>query len=89
MLELILFIIACVVVFNIWLSLHRSKLVKEGKADYFVKVAASGKGSVYHKLSCGKCTSWHELTVTEAQQRGYPPCATCGGYGKFKILSQR
>jgi hypothetical protein len=76
-----------VIAFSLWLSNHRAELVKAGKAAYFVKVAASGKGSVYHSMSCRKCIAWHETTEEEARRRGYPPCATCGGRGQFRILS--
>jgi len=85
-LEFIILFIIFWGVYRVLRTVYRANLVKNGKADYFVKVAASGKGSVYHKMSCGKCTSWYEMAEKEAQRRGYPPCATCGGYGTFKLI---
>ena len=82
----ILFILVGLIIYGILRSSQRAELVKEGKADYFVKVAASGKGSVYHGMNCRKCIAWHEMTSSEAMRRGYPPCATCGGRGQFRLL---
>jgi hypothetical protein len=65
---------------------HEARLVAEGKAAYFVKVAASGKGSVYHSMNCNKCIAWQLLTKEEARTKGYAPCATCGGRGQFRML---
>ena len=83
---LLFLVLGGLIVYGMSLSSHRANLVKEGKAAYFVKVAASGKGGVYHGMGCGKCIAWQEMTVSDAQRRGYPPCATCGGRGKFKLL---
>lgn len=67
---------------------HREKLIKDGKAAYFVKIAASGKGSVYHKLSCGRCLAYYEITETEARNRGYAPCSVCGGKATFRMITR-
>jgi hypothetical protein len=64
---------------------RQNELVKDGKATYFVKISATGR--VYHSLSCGKCRTGYKLTEKEAREKGYSPCATCGGAGKFEILS--
>ncbi|MEI7796438.1 MAG: hypothetical protein WCI06_07350 [Methylococcaceae bacterium] len=61
----------------------RERLIQEGKGDYFVKIAASGKGGVYHKPSCGKCRSNNLISQTQARNQGYVPCSICGGQGVF------
>lgn len=81
------FLLLCgIAVYPLWQSSQRNELVKQGKAAYFVKVAASGKGGVYHSMSCRKCIAWQEMTLEEARRRGYPPCATCGGRGAFRVI---
>ena len=64
----------------------RDKQIEEGKAAYFVKIAASGKGGVYHSPSCGKCRSNVLITENQAQNQGYAPCSVCGGNGEFRKI---
>jgi formylmethanofuran dehydrogenase subunit E len=64
----------------------RAELVAKGKAAYFVKIAPSGKGSVYHNLSCGRCDSYLYITETQAINKGYYSCSVCGGEGTFMEL---
>ncbi len=63
---------------------HQEEMVKQGKAVFYVKVAATGR--VYHSLNCGKCRTGHKLTENEARGKGYSPCATCGGRGTYHPL---
>lgn len=65
---------------------RRERLVREGKAAYFVKVAASGKGQVYHSLQCGSRAECIRLTIDAARDGLYRPCAKCGGRGTIRLL---
>jgi len=80
-----IFIVAVplVIIKTIMVNGWHKKLIQEGKGDYFVKIAASGKGGVYHKPSCGKCRSNNFIPQTQARNQGYVPCSICGGQGVF------
>ena len=65
------------------ISMYRTHLVETGRAEYLVKIAASGHGKTYHSPSCNRCKSGHLLTVTQAQSQFYSPCASCGGRPGF------
>jgi hypothetical protein len=81
-----------IVAFIIWLPIafyihmRNAKLIREGKAAYFVKVAPSGKGNVYHNPSCGRCRSNLLIRIDTAENEGYLPCSICGGRGMFRRL---
>ena len=63
------------------------KMIAEGKGAYYVKVAASNRGSVYHDPSCSRCRSTTVMTPGEAREAGYLPCSVCGGSPKFYLES--
>lgn len=65
---------------------RRTRLVREGKATYFVRIAASGKSQVYYSFHCGTNTACVALPLAEAQSKGYRACATCGGCGTVRLL---
>jgi len=75
-----------IVVIGITNDARRARLVREGKATYFVRIAASGKGKVYHSFRCGTNTVCRTLPLAEAQLKGYRACATCGGSGTIRLL---
>ncbi len=62
-------------------------MIQQGKADMYVKIAASGKGGTYHNPSCGKCRSLSRLTLVQANMQGYVPCSVCGGEPQFYLKS--
>jgi hypothetical protein len=53
MVSFALCVIGAVVAGVLWLvvAAHQSYLVSSGQADYFVKIAASGRGKTYHAPS--------------------------------------
>lgn len=77
-------VLPIVIVVSVITNARHKKLIQEGKGDYFVKIAASGKGGVYHKPSCGKCRSNYSIPETQARNQGYVPCSVCGGHGVFR-----
>jgi hypothetical protein len=81
-----LFVSLIIVVIGVTNDARRAKLVREGKATYFVGIAASGKGQVYHSFRCGTNTLCVVLPLAEAQAKGYRACATCGGRGTIRLL---
>lgn len=74
----ILFVIV-IVIAAIINSVRQQHLIDSGQAEYVVKVAASGKGTTYHALSCNRCRGGYMLTLEEARSKRYAPCASCGG----------
>ena len=60
-----------------------AKMIRSGKASYYVKIAASGNGGVYHHPSCGKCRSLSRITTKKAIEQGYVACSVCGGSSMF------
>lgn len=83
-------VIVVVVVFAVGNGISKARdgrLIESGKADYFVKVAASGKGSTYHALACNRSRGAVMLTLAEAQAKHYAPCASCGGKPSIRLKS--
>ena len=64
------------------------EMVAEGKAGYYVKVAASGRGTVYHHPSCGRCRSKRLKRIEGAEAAAYLPCSVCGGSPQFYLNSE-
>lgn len=62
---------------------YEEDCIREGKGAYFVKVASSGKGKVFHSPSCNKCRNESLITIQSAREQGYNPCSTCGGSGIY------
>lgn len=50
---------------------------------YWVKVAESGNGKVFHAENCGRCRSTKLIPIQNAREQGYLPCSTCGGEGTY------
>ena len=63
------------------------EMIDAKKGDFYVKIAASGKGGVYHSPSCGKCKSLTYLPLSVAKNQGYVPCSICGGAPFFHLLA--
>lgn len=75
-------VIVFVIVFAIASAISNANdkhLIDTGQADYFVKVAASGKGTTYHSLACNRIRGGYMLTLADARSKLYAPCASCGG----------
>lgn len=66
---------------------HNRKLVDAGEADYFVKIAASGKGTTYHSLACNRSRGAVIVPLKTAQSERYAPCSSCGGKPTIRRLS--
>lgn len=87
----IIFICVVLIVFmlvlGLWNDARRTQLVHEGKATYFVRIAASGKGQVYHSYyRCASKVACVPVTLSAARERGYRPCATCRGEAAIRLL---
>lgn len=85
------FILAPLVLFFLYKNRERKRweaeMIAAGKAGMFVKIAASGRSTVYHNPHCGKCRSRTRLAIDTALARGYVPCSNCGGQPEFLLLS--
>lgn len=81
-----IFLAVVIVIIGVSNDARRARLVREGKATYFVAIAASGKGQVYHSLTCRTSTPCVMLKLDEAQRKLYRPCRTCGGRGTIRLL---
>lgn len=81
-----IFLAIVIVIIGVSNDARRARLVRDGKATYFVAIAASGKGQVYHSLTCRTSTACVMVTLEEAQRKLYRPCRTCGGRGAIKLL---
>jgi hypothetical protein len=78
----VVLVIVVVLVFAIANGISNARdthAIESGKSDYFVKIAASGKGSTYHALSCNRSRGAVMITLAEARAKGYAPCSSCGG----------
>lgn len=74
----ILFVIVIAIVGGIS-NARDASAIASGKSDYFVKIAASGKGSTYHALSCNRSRGAVMIPLADARAKGYAPCSSCGG----------
>lgn len=81
-----LFLSLIIVLIGVTNDARRARLVREGKAAYFVRISASGKGQVYHSFNCGTNTVCVALPLADARSKGYRACATCGGRGTIRLL---
>lgn len=81
-----MFLAVLIAIIGMMNDARRERLVQEGKAAYFVRIAASGKGQVYHSYKCGTNVACIGLAIDDARSKGYRPCATCGGRGTIKML---
>jgi hypothetical protein len=85
---LLILVFIVVGVVSVIVKAWNAHLVNSNQADYFVKIAASGKGSTYHALSCNRSRGAVMLTLAAAQARGYAPCASCGGTASVRRTNQ-
>lgn len=76
--------IAVAIIVNNAERARQNDLVENGKAIFLVKISRTGH--VYHSMSCGKCKAGYQLSESDARARGFTPCSTCGGRGKFQML---
>ncbi len=92
MIEILLVLLLIFILFVLylfWRDAHTKKLIQEGKAAYFVKIAMSGNGSVYHGLTCGKCVGGTVITETEAISAGYPHVPLVEGWQHCNDCNKR
>ena len=61
----------------------KEEALRNGTGSYYVKIAASGRGAVYHHPECGRCRSTSVLEVSDAKALGYVLCGVCGGEPQF------
>lgn len=59
--------------------LNNGRKVAQGIGDWYVVVAPSGKGTVYHHKSCKRVRAVTAIPLSDAQDMGYHPCSSCGG----------
>lgn len=76
---LVIVVVIAVVVVGSISKAQDDRAIQSGKADYYVKIAASGKGSTYHALSCNRSRGAVMVTLAYAQAKHYAPCSSCGG----------
>lgn len=85
---LLFIVVVIVIICTVINNAHNKHLIESGKGDYYVKIAASGKGTVYHALHCNRSRGAYMVTLAEAESKYYAPCSSCGGRPSIRLKSE-
>jgi uncharacterized protein YxeA len=81
---LLLIIIILAFIISLLIKANEKRKVEMGKGNYFVVVAPSGRGTVYHSKNCRRVRAYVAIPEREALRKGYHPCASCGGHSFYQ-----